>query len=112
MEISKEKKDARATIKVCLGEKCRRKGADEIYTNLKEGLGKDEALILPVKECFGYCAEGPTIAINDNVVKGIKPFLAIEQVREELADPSCKADGLGSKNIDALDDVLDTIDRL
>ena len=58
-----------ATIKVCLGEKCCQKGAQEIFTNLKEGFKPDEAVILAGKECFGYCAEGPCIAINDNIVK-------------------------------------------
>ena len=101
-----------ATIKVCLHEKCRRKGAEEIFANLKEGLAKEEAIVLPVRECLGYCSEGPNIAINDNIVKGVKPFLAVETVRQELRDPSCKADGLGSKSLDDLDDVLDDITKL
>ncbi|MBI2439670.1 MAG: (2Fe-2S) ferredoxin domain-containing protein [Candidatus Moranbacteria bacterium] len=112
MEILDKKKDVRATIKVCLGGKCRLKEAEKIYTNLKEGLEKDEAIVLPINGCLGYCAEGPIIVINDNIVKGVKPFLAVEQVRKELADPSCKADGLGVKSIDELDDMLDTIDKL
>ena len=105
-------KDNRATIKVCLHEKCCRKGAEEIYANLKESLSKEEAIVLPVYECFNFCKEGPNIAINDNIVKGVKPFLEVERVRQELRDPSCRADGLGSKSLDALDEVLEDIDRL
>jgi hypothetical protein len=58
------------------------------------------------------CALGPNIALNDNIVNGIKPFSAVEQVRIELADPSCKADGLGSRPIGELDAFLDGIDKL
>jgi NADH:ubiquinone oxidoreductase subunit E len=105
-------KDTRATIKVCLHEKCCRKGAEDIYRNLKEGLTKEEALVLPIYECFGFCKEGPNIAINDNIVKGVRPFTAVELVRAELDNPSCKADGLGSKSLDALDDVLEDITKL
>ncbi len=99
-------------IKVCLGRKCMLKGGSDIYKNLKEGLIAEEALVLPMEECFGYCSEGPNIAINDNIVKGIRPFTAVEQVRVALEDTSCKADGLGSKSIDQLDDVLEDITRL
>lgn len=99
-------------IRVCLGKKCILRGGSDIYKNLKEGLATEEALVLPVQECFGYCSEGPNIAINDNIVKGIRPFMAVEQVRAALEDTSCKADGLGSKPIDQLDDVLEDITNL
>ncbi len=103
---------SRATIKVCLHGKCLTRGAEDVYQNLKDGLSPEEALVLPVRECFGRCADGPNIAINDNIVRNIQPFLAVETVRRELSDPSCKADGLGSKTIEELDTVLDQIDKL
>lgn len=109
---SGEKRVGQATVKVCLHTECRQKGSEDIYKNLKEGLTKEEAVVLPVYECFGYCKEGPNIALNDNIVKGVRPFLAVEQVRAELDNPSCKADGLGAKSIDDLDSVLDDITRL
>ena len=109
---SEKKKGGQATIKVCLNNKCLQKGGAEIFANLKEGLTKEEALILPVYECFGYCKAGPNIALNDNILKGVRPFTVVEQVRRELDNPSCKADGLGSKSLDALDAVLDDITRL
>lgn len=111
-EENPQSKDARATIKVCLHKDCCQKGAEEIYANLKEGLTKEEALVLPVYECFNFCKEGPSIAINDNIVKGVKPFLAVERVRQELRDPSCRADGLGSKSLEDLDTVLEDITKL
>lgn len=98
-----------ATVKVCLHKDCLARGGEDIYHNLKEGLEKEEALVLPVTDCFGFCKEGPNIAINDNIVRGVKPFLAVERVRQELRDPSCKADGLGSRSINDLDSVLDDI---
>ncbi|OGI21516.1 MAG: hypothetical protein A2808_00565 [Candidatus Moranbacteria bacterium RIFCSPHIGHO2_01_FULL_55_24] len=110
--MSENKPKSIATIKVCVHKDCRAKGSEQIYENLKEGLFPDEAVVLKVSDCFGYCKMGPNIAINDNIVKGVKPFLAVETVRQELRDPSCKADGLGSKPLDALDDVLDSIDKL
>jgi len=101
-----------ATVKVCLHKDCLARGGEDVYRNLKEGLSKEEALVLPVTECFGFCKEGPNIAINDNIVRGVKPFLAVERVRQELRDPSCKADGLGSRSIDDLDSVLENITSL
>ena len=112
MNQSNQEKPSRATIKVCLHTKCCQKGSEEIFANLKEGLSKEEAIVLPVRECLGYCSEGPNIAINDNIVKGVKPFLAVETVRQELRDPSCKADGLGSKSLDDLDQVLENATKL
>ncbi|MEK7549813.1 MAG: NAD(P)H-dependent oxidoreductase subunit E [Patescibacteria group bacterium] len=107
-----EKKKSIATIKVCVNDKCKSKGSEDIYQNLKEGLSPDEAVVLKISECFGYCDKGPNIAINDNIVSGVKPFLAVETVLQELDNPSCKADGLGSKSLDDLDSVLDDITKL
>ncbi|MEK9151071.1 MAG: NAD(P)H-dependent oxidoreductase subunit E [Patescibacteria group bacterium] len=112
MDSEHIKPSSRATIKVCLHTKCYQKGSEEIFANLKEGLSKEEAVVLPVRECLGYCSEGPNIAINDNIVKGVKPFLAVETVHQELRDPSCKANGLGSKSLDDLDQVLEDATRL
>lgn len=112
LDLLPEKASGQATVKVCLGEKCCMKGAKDIYTNLKEGLTKEEALVLPVHECLGFCKDGPNIVINDNIVKGVKPFSVVETVRQELSDTSCRADGLGSKSIDTLDDVLENIEKL
>lgn len=111
-DTTSQSKDTRTTIKVCLNRKCCEKGAEDIYKNLKEGLTKEEALVLPIHECLGFCKDGPNIAINDNIVKGVRPFTAVELVRAELDNPSCKADGLGSKSIDTLDDVLENIEKL
>lgn len=106
------KKPTRATIKVCLNESCCEKGAREVYDNLKNGFAPDEAYIEPAGRCLGSCEHGPNIAVNDNIVKGVKPFLAVDTVRRELDDPSCKADGLGSKSMEKLDEVLDSLDKL
>lgn len=102
----------RATVKVCVFEKCVKRGSEDIYLNLKEGLSPEEAIVTRVDHCFGFCKLGPNIAINDNIVKTVKPFSAVETVRQELRDPSCKADGLGSKSLDDLDDILENIDTL
>lgn len=107
-----ETTDKRNTVKVCVFDKCVKRGSEDIYANLKEGLSRDEAIVTRVNRCLGFCELGPNIAINDNIVKTIKPFSAVVTVRRELRDPSCKADGLGSKSLEDLDAVLDNLDKL
>ncbi len=102
---------SKATIKVCMHKDCCQKGSRDLYENLRDAL-QDESTVLTVDDCMGMCALGPNIALNDNIVTGVKPFAAVEQVRAELADPSCKADGLGSKSIETLDQFLEDIDKL
>lgn len=103
---------SRATIKVCLGKKCCARGGEDIFRVLKDSFAPEEAVILPVRECFGCCEDGPNIAVNDNIMRGVKPISVAEDVRAALDDPSCKADGLGSRSIDDLDDVLDSLEKL
>ncbi len=111
--MTEEKKSpSRATIKVCVHKDCCSRGSEEVYNNLREGLLPEEALVLKVDTCFSYCEEGPNIALNDNILRGVRPFTAVEHVRAELENPSCKADGLGSRSIDELDDVLDSLEKL
>lgn len=47
--------------------------------------------------------------MNDNIIKGVQPVTVVEIVRAELRNPSCKADGIGSRSINDLDSVLDDI---
>lgn len=111
--MTEEKKlPSRATIKVCVHKDCAFRGGEEVYQNLKEGLSQEEALVLKTDACFDYCNEGPNIVLNDNIVKDVRPFTAVEHVRAELENPSCKADGIGSRPLHELDDVLDSIEKL
>ncbi len=103
---------SRATIKVCVHKDCLQKGSKQVYENLRDAFLPEEATVLQVDDCMSMCALGPNIALNDNIVYGVKPFSAVEQVKQELSDPSCKADGLGSKPIEGLDDFLEDIERL
>lgn len=57
--------------------------------------------------CLSDCQEGPNIAVNDNIIKGVQPISVVETVRAELKNPSCRADGIGSRSIDDLESVLD-----
>ena len=102
-------KRGQATIKVCVNDTCRAKGGEEILHNLKASLPGNEAYVEAVDQCFGHCSAGPNIAVNDNIIRGVKPFSAADRVRAELRDPSCKADGLGTKSLDDLDNVLDAL---
>ncbi len=109
MNQESPKKDIRATIKVCLEENCCQKGAQNVFLALKQGFAKEEALIIKSPRCLSGCKNGPNIAVNDNIIKGVKPISVVETVRSELQNPSCKADGIGSRGIDELNTVLDDI---
>ena len=107
-----EPRPSKATIKVCVHRDCCQKGSEQVYDVLRDAFTPEEATVLKVDDCMSMCALGPNIALNDNIVTGIKPFSAVEQVRAELRDPSCKADGLGSKPLETLDDFLENIEKL
>lgn len=108
----KEMVPGRATIKVCLFPNCRKRGATDVFRALQDGFSQEEAFITESPRCLGNCERGPNIAVNDNIITGVRPFSAALRVRAELDNPSCKADGLGSKNLDTLDEVLDNITNL
>jgi NADH:ubiquinone oxidoreductase subunit E len=103
---------SQTSIKVCVHKDCCQKGSKQVYENLRDAFTPEEATIQKVDDCMSMCALGPNIALNDNIVTGIKPFSAVEQVRSELGNPSCKADGLGNKPIETLDSLLDDIEKL
>mgnify|MGYP003407570114 CR=1 FL=1 len=109
MEEITPQKDVRATIKVCFEESCCQRGAENILLALKQGFASEEALVMKSPRCLSGCKEGSNIAVNDNIIKGVKPVSVVETVRAELKNPSCKADGIGSRSIDDLDSVLDDI---
>lgn len=102
-------KDTRATLKVCLEEKCCQKGAQNVFIALKQGFAPEEAFVTRSSRCLSGCKEGPNIVVNDNILRGVRPISVVETVRTELKNPSCKADGIGSRSIDDLDTVLDDI---
>lgn len=107
MELTPNNTDTRSSIKVCLEPSCCQRGAQNIFTALKQGFAPEEALVLQSGRCLSGCKEGPNIAVNDNIIKGVKPITVVELVRAELKNPSCKADGIGSRNIEELERVLD-----
>jgi len=109
MDQETPQKDTRATIKVCLEESCCQRGARNVLTALEQGFAQEEALIIASPRCLSGCKNGPNIAVNDNIVRNMQPITAVETVRAELRNPSCKADGIGSRSIDDLDTVLDDV---
>jgi predicted thioredoxin/glutaredoxin len=96
----------RATVKVCVHATCCMRGSEKIYEELDRGLsGKAE--VVKTAECFRFCESGPNVAVDGNVLKGMRPGDAVARVRREMGRPSRKIDGVGSRSIDELDDVLD-----
>lgn len=109
MESNTPNKDTRANIKVCSEPSCCQKGAENVFIALREGFASEEALVMRSPRCLSGCKNGPNIAVNDNIMRGMKPITAVETVRAELHNPSCKADGIGSRSLKDLDDVLEKI---
>jgi hypothetical protein len=60
-------------------------------------------------DCFRYCQSGPNVSVNGNILHGIRLGDADRRVKKELEHPSRKTDGLGTRSIDELDDVLDSL---
>lgn len=83
-------------IKVCVGPNCSPKGSPEICQRLEQHLqlGAEETtsdgqLTLASVYCCGACAEGPVIAVNDQIHTQQTPDSAVELVEAKL--PGCSA---------------------
>ena len=67
-------KPPKHSIKVCLGTACHVRGGDEIFNELKRDLNIDKDNVTPDYKfgldhvaCFGCCALGPVVVINNKV---------------------------------------------
>jgi|GEM_PF-6685944 len=109
METTLHTQDTRSTIKVCLKDHCRQKGGENVFTALRGGFAPEEAHVIESPRCLSGCQDGPNIAVNDNIIKGVSPISVVETVRKELKNPSCKADGIGSRSIKELDTILEDL---
>lgn len=100
--------ETRHVIKVCLSGKCKGRGSDRVFAVLDREFAMDGG-VEKTDECMGYCGMGPNVAVNGNILHHLHPDDAAERIREELAHPSPKIHGLGTKTIDDLDSVLDDL---
>jgi NADH:ubiquinone oxidoreductase subunit E len=103
-----EKNSSGSKVRVCVHKTCRMRGSERIYERLRRDLA-GEAEVESTYDCFRFCKSGPNVAVNGNVLKGIRPDDAADRVRRELLQPSRRLDGIGTRSLDELDDVLDEL---
>lgn len=95
-------------VKVCVHRDCCGRGSERLYEALHRECSA-EADIRKTDECFRFCKSGPNIAVSGNVLHHMNERDAVSRVRSEIRHPSKKTDGVGSRAIDDLDDVLDDL---
>ena len=95
-------------IKVCVHGTCCERGAKEVHACLKHSFeSNDDVNVVASPDCFRFCKQGVNVAVNGNILHGVRPGDANRRVESELQHPTRKIDGLGQRSIDDLDDVLD-----
>jgi NADH:ubiquinone oxidoreductase subunit E len=100
--------NGQASIKVCVSGKCGGKGSEKIAETLERDC-IDCGSVERTGECFGYCALGPNVAVDGNILHHMNPRDAASRVKEEIRHPSPKVHGIGDKTLDDLDSVLDSL---
>ncbi len=98
----------RARIKVCVNVNCCSRGSEQVYDRLAKELG-GTADVEKTPDCFRFCKSGPNVSVDGTIIHGMRPGSATERVQREISHPSRKKEGLGSKSIDELDDVLESL---
>lgn len=96
-------------IRVCIHKTCCQRGSEKIYTTLKQSFSDDEADIAKTENCFRFCESGPNIAVNGAVLHRMSPGSAPGAIRRSLAQKNTKKDAVGTRSIDELDQVLDSL---
>lgn len=61
-------------VQVCIGSSCHKRGSYNVLTRLKELVqenGLEDKVTVASAFCLNHCAEGVTVAIDDDIVTGI-----------------------------------------
>jgi NADH:ubiquinone oxidoreductase subunit E len=95
-------------VKVCVHTTCCMNGSEKIYEKLSQELGETVDVGKTI-DCFRFCKSGPNVSVNGSIMQGVRLNDAVSRVRREIAMPSRKIDAAGTKSIDELDDVLDSL---
>lgn len=98
----------KALVKVCVHRDCCERGSERIYDLLVQA-GLSNAEIQKTEDCFRFCKMGPNVAVDGNVLHHMSEKSAVSRVRSEMRFPSVKTDGVGTRAIEELDDVLDNL---
>jgi len=98
----------RTLVNVCVHGDCCRKGSERIYERLVQAKLPDVD-VRKTEDCFRFCKMGPNVAVDGNVLHHVSEKGAVSRVRSEIWFPSLKTDGVGTRKIEELDDVLDSL---
>ncbi len=94
-------------VKVCVHRDCCERGSQQIYARLEREVSSDMD-VRKTDECFRFCKKGPNVAVDGAVLHHMHERNVVSRVRSEVRSPSVKKDGIGTRTIDELDDLLDT----
>jgi NADH:ubiquinone oxidoreductase subunit E len=88
-------------IRVCLGTACYVRGGKQVLDALKHKLAidigettPDKIFSLEVARCFGACGLAPTMSINDEVFKRVRPVKIGEIIDSYYANETAKGETL------------------
>lgn len=95
-------------VKVCVHRDCCEGGSERIYARLAKEASADMD-IRKTEDCFRFCKKGPNVAVDGNVLHHMSEANALSRIRSEIRSPSAKKDGIGTRTIDELDDLLDNL---
>ena len=98
----------KSLVKVCIHADCCGRGSERIYERLTQA-GLPDVDVQKTEDCFRFCKMGPNVAVDGNVLHHMSEKHAVSRVRSEIRFPSVKTDGVGTRAIEELDDVLDNL---
>lgn len=95
-------------VKVCVHKDCCGRGSERVYEALRREHLSDIDL-QKTDECFRFCKDGPNVAVSGAVLHRVSERSAVSRIRSELRHPSKKTDGVGTRSLNDLDDVLNDL---
>ena len=73
-------------VQVCIGSSCHKRGSYAILTRLKELVAENGLEDKVTAFCLNHCAEGVSVAIDDDIVTGIGQG-NVDQLFEQIIKP-------------------------
>lgn len=101
--------ERKTRVRVCVNVTCCQRGSKQVYDELAKKLDASECEVYTSEDCFRFCKSGPNVSVDGTVLHDMRPAQAADRVKREIAHPSRKVDTLGSRSIDELDEVLDSL---
>lgn len=95
-------------VKVCAHTDCSERGSEDVYESLRNACA-DEADIRKTTDCFRFCRQGVNVAVDGAVLHHVCSRDAVARIRSEIRHPSKNRDAVGTKSLDDLDDVLESL---